>query len=64
MAITLLSEEGYNSEASLNRVSEEQTSWSIDLIILLLDELSNLLQNLKRDNKKKNSQFSNLPCHT
>lgn len=39
---------GYDSHASLYGVGEQQTSGSIDLLVLLLDVAWNLLQNLEK----------------
>ena len=49
---------GYNSEASLYGVGEEETPRSVDLIVLLLDVLGDLLQDLPRGQKQKSNRFS------
>lgn len=42
---------GYDSEASLDGVGEQEASWCVDLFVLLLNVLCNLLQNLKGKNR-------------
>lgn len=44
--------EGYNPHPSLYGVCEQQTSRSVDLLILLLNVARYLLQNLKREYKR------------
>lgn len=39
--------EGYDSQASLDGVGEQEASWRVDLVILLLDVLRNLPQHLQ-----------------
>lgn len=40
---------GYNPHSSLYGVHEKQTSWSIDLLVLLLDVARYLLQHLEEN---------------
>lgn len=49
---------GYDPHASLDGVGEQQTSGSVDLLVLLLDVARNLLQNLeKRKEKQPHIQY-------
>lgn len=47
----LCSYKGYHSHSFLNWISDEQASWSIDLLILLLNVCGNLFNHLLDDRK-------------
>lgn len=45
--------EGYDPQASLDGVGEQEASWRVDLVILLLDVLCNLPQHLQKQSEHR-----------
>lgn len=52
---------GYDSQASLDGVGQQEASWCVDLVVLLLNVLCNLLQNLK-EQRNHNFKYISRGC--